>query len=103
MSRCYMSCKYNSSGYYLKYDEKVIKSKNFYHPHLLIHPLQYLSIYYNENKDNVEYLVKIAKEHLNNDKVVNSICDYFSQHGQISFKQRKLLLHKIFDCFEEKE
>lgn len=103
MARCYKDCKYNSSGFCLKYEEKILESRNMYHPGLLIHPMQYLAIYYNEDEDNVDSLVDAADLYLNGDEVADSICSYFARYGQISFKQRKLLLHKIFDCFEEKE
>ena len=100
MARCYKDCKYNNFGYCLKYDDKIIKSENIHHPGLLIHPLDYLSLYYNEDKQDVDVLIAVADKYLNGDDVADSICNYHAVHGYISFKQRKLLLYKIFNCFE---
>lgn len=103
MIRCYKDCKYNKYDYCSKYDEKIIVSRNQAHPGLLIHPLQYLTIFYNEENEDVDELIDLADKYLNGDEVVDSICNYFARYGQISFKQRKLLLYKLFNCYEEKE
>lgn len=103
MYKCYKDCKYNNFGFCLKYEDKIIKSENIHHPGLLIHPLHYLSLYYNEDEEDVAALIDAADKYLNGDEAADSICNYFARNGYISFKQRKLLLHKLFNCFEVRE
>ena len=100
--RCSKSCKHNIGGFCIKYNEEILESKNPYHPGLLIHPLRYLNLYYRIEEQEVSHLIDLAKRYLNDD-VSKSICSYYEQKGQISYKQRKMLLYKIFDCYEEKE
>lgn len=102
MPRCYTDCKHNNSGWCNKYNEEILVSKHFAHPGLLLHPLEYLTTYYNENVYNLADLVAIAEEHLDDETSV-SICNYYSRYDHMSIKQRKLLLHNLFNCYERKE
>ena len=103
MITCAKDCKYNDYGFCLKYEDKILKSTNVFHTGILLHPLHYLTIYYNEDAKNIDALIDVANKYLNGDEVVDSICNYFARNGQISFKQHKLLLHRIFSCFETRE
>ena len=77
-------------------------SRSQAHPGLLLHTLPYLELLYKEDKEEIEVLIDIAERYLD-DEVSKSICTYFARYEQISFKQRKLLLYKLFNCYEEKE
>lgn len=102
MPKCYKNCKHNICGVCQKYNERILVSKNPVHYGLLIHPFECLTIYYNSNNQDVTYLVKQAKKYLTND-ISKSICSCYKEKGHISYKQRKILLHQLFDCYEEKE
>lgn len=102
MSRCYECCKYNYIGFCTKYKESILVSKNPAHYGLLLHPLEYLTIYYDYNQKDLEFLIQKADKYLK-DNISKSICNYYREKGYITFKQRKLLLHQFFDCYEEKE
>lgn len=102
MPRCYRFCKHNCLGFCTKYEERILVSKNLAHYGLLLHPLDYLTLYYNDNQKDLEHLIKKAEQCLTDD-ISKSICHYYRQKGYITFKQRKLLLHLFFDCCEEEE
>lgn len=102
MSRCYKGCKHYSHGWCTKYDEHIIVSQSPWHPELLVHPLESLSMYYKEDNDDIYDLMDLAERYLD-DEVSESICNLFVRIGQISFKQRKLLVYKLLNCYEEKE
>lgn len=94
--------KYNCIGVCTKYEEIILVSKNVAHYGLLLHPLEYLTIYYNENQKDLEHLIKKAEQCLT-DNISKSICRFYRQKGYITFKQRKLLLHNFFNCCEEEK
>lgn len=102
MPECHEYCKYNYLGFCAKYKEKILVSKNPAHYGLLLHPLDYLTIYYDYNKKDIHDLIEKAESHLT-DNISKSICNYYKEKGYISFKQRKLLLHQFFNCCEEEE
>lgn len=103
MPKCYKCCKYNNGfGYCEKYDEKILVSKNMAHYGLLIHPLEYLTLYYNIGEKDIKYLIKISEKYLN-DKASKNICNFFNNKGFITEKQKKLLLYNIFNCYEPNE
>ena len=103
MARCYKGCKHYLNGFCTKYRDAVLESKNPFCMGLPLHPLDYLSIYYKEDEDDISHLIDIAYKFSNGDEVIDSICNLFAQNGQISFKQRKLLVYKLLNCYEEKE
>ena len=102
MPRCYKCCKHYCLDFCTKYNKKILVSKNLAHYGLLLHPLDYLTLYYSYNQKDVEHLIRIAEEYLT-DNISKGICRYYRQKGYITFKQRKLLLHHFFRCCEEKE
>lgn len=102
MPRCYKLCKYNVMNYCEKYNEPIVVSKNIAHYGLLFHPLEYLTLYYNENEPDVEHLIKAAEKYLKDNNIAKSVCEFYRKRGYITFKQRKLLLHIFFDCYEGK-
>ncbi len=104
MSRCYKNCKHNwCGGYCDKYKELVLTSRSIYHYGLLLHPLEYLSIYYDYEKKDIKHLIEIADKFANDDASKNIVKRY-KQNGYISFKQRKLLIYKLLNCcYEDKE
>lgn len=102
MPRCYKYCKCYYLGFCTKYNEKVLISKNPAHYGLLLHPLDYLTLYYDYNQKEIEHLIISAEKYLT-DSISKSICRYYRRKGYITFKQRKLLLHQFFNCCKEKE
>ncbi len=103
MPRCYKCCKYNKGfDYCEKYNERIPVSRNIAHYGLYIHPLDYLTLYYYERGKDIEHLIKISEKYLK-DKTSKSICNFFNDKGFITEKQKKLLLHNIFNCYEPKE
>ena len=100
MTRCYKSCKYNVMGVCQKYGEFIHKSVNAGHYGLLFHPLDYLNLYYKREENDVGHLMEIANKFLTDDASKN-ICRQYKEKGYISFKQRKLLVYKLLNCYEE--
>lgn len=93
---------YSSLGFCSKYEKQIIVSRNLLHYSLLIHPLDCLTIYYDTNyKKDIEHLIELSEKYLK-DGTSKSICLYYRKNGYISYKQRKFLLYKIFDCYELK-
>ena len=103
MARCFKGCKNYYKGFCTKYFDKVLESKSPYHIGLPLHPLSHLELYYKEDEDDIDHLIDVADKFSNGDEVIDNICNYFARYGQISFKQRKLLLYKLLNCYEEKE
>jgi hypothetical protein len=103
MARCYQDCKYNLCNVFCnKYNEPILSSRNFLHRGLLIHPLHYLSVYYYKDINvNVIHLIEIAEKHLE-DNTSKGIIEWYKQHGNISYNQRKFLVSKLLYCFESK-
>lgn len=103
MPRCYKCCKYNYAGLFCtKYEETILVSRNPAHYDLLLHPLEYLTIYYNysyNKEEDINHLIQTAEKYLT-DNISKSICNYYREKGYITFKQRKLLLHQFFNCYE---
>lgn len=83
MARCYKGCKHYYNGMCCKYKERILESKNPYHPGLLLHPLESLSMYYEEDNDDIYDLMDLAERYLD-DEVSESICNLFVRIGQIS-------------------
>lgn len=103
MPRCYECCKYNNGfDYCKKYDERILISRNAAHYGLPLHPLEYLTLYYDIREKDVKYLIKATEKYLK-DKTSRSICNFFNDKGYITEKQKKLLLYNIFNCYEPKE
>ena len=101
MSRCYKNCKHNwCGGYCKKYQELISTSKNCLHYGLLIHPLEYLSIYYDYEKKDIQHLIEIADKFADDD-ISKNIIKQYKQKGYISFKQRKFLIYKLLNCCYE--
>ena len=103
MPRCYKGCKHYYNGLCTKYREPVLESKSPFCMGLPLHPLSHLELYYKEDEDDIDHLIDVADKFSNGDEVIDNICNYFARYGQISFKQRKLLLYKLLNCYEEKE
>ena len=101
MSICYKCCDHYYMGFCHKYKEQIVVSRNPAHLGLLIHPLHYLSIYYNYDNKDISQLIDIANEHLK-DEVSQSICKQYENKGYITYKQRKYLVYNILHCCEEK-
>ena len=102
MSRCYNHCKHKFGAFCNKYEAKILVSKNPFHYGLLLHPLEYLTLYYNYEEKDIEHLIEIAEKYLTDD-TSKSICNFYRRRGYITFRQRKLLLHQFFNCDEEKK
>lgn len=102
MPNCYCSktCKHNYLNFCTKYDKPIIVSRNMWHPGLLIHPLHYLTLYYNYDRNDIGELIALAKKFLT-DETSKSLCGFYDKYKYLTFKQRKLLLHQFFDCFEK--
>jgi hypothetical protein len=100
MSRCYKCCDHYHLGFCIKYNESIIVSRNPAHLGLLIHPLHYLSLYYNYDKKDVSHLIDVANKYLN-DNVSKSVCKQYEQKGYVTYKQRKYLIYNILHCCEE--
>lgn len=104
MSRCYKNCKYNwRCGYCAKYKELILTSRNIYHMGLLLHPLEYLSIYYSYDQKDIRHFIEVADKFADDD-VSKNIVKQYKQRGYISFKQRKFLIYNLLNnCYEDKE
>lgn len=104
MSRCYKNCKYNWCNVSCrKYNEPILISRSPFHRGLLLHPLQYLSMYYRYENNDITHLIDVA-EKFSDDDVSKNIIKQYKQKGYISFKQRKFLIYKLLNrCFECKE
>lgn len=104
MARCYKNCKHNWCNVSCrKYNEPILISRNPLHRGLLLHPLQYLSMYYRYENNDIKHLIEIA-EKFSDDEVSKNIIKQYKQKGYISFKQRKFLIYKLLNCcFECKE
>lgn len=102
MPQCYKNCKHNYCNYCTKYNEPILVSTNYWHRGLLIHPLDYLTIFYSDNAD-IEHLITICATCLADNTAVQNVCSYYYKNGFITYKQKKLLLHLIFDCYETNE
>lgn len=100
MARCYKRCKYNDVGFCKKYNERIHVSYNPAHPGLLLHPLDYLTIYYNDNRHDISNLIKTADQFLKDDKVAQSICEQYSAKGYMTNKQKRYLLFRLLNCGE---
>ena len=101
MSICHKCCDHYYLGFCSKYNKPILVSRNPAHLGLLIHPLDYLSIYYNYDKKDVSHLIEIANKYLTDD-VSKSICKQYEKKGYITYKQRKCLVYNILHCYEEK-
>ena len=102
MPRCYTDCKYHYDGFCKKYNKTILKSKNILHYGLALHPFEDLTLYYKKNRTIDKcLLVKFADEYLTDD-ISKDICRQYKQIGYISYKQVKMLLHKFFNCYEDK-
>lgn len=101
MARCYENCKYNWCNVYCsKYNERILISRNCFHPGLLIHPLEYLSMYYYKDiNGDIVHLIEVA-EKFSDDDTSKNIIDWYKKRGYISYKQRKFLVAKLLHCFE---
>lgn len=104
MARCYENCKHNWCNVHCrKYNETILTSRNPFHRGLLIHPLEWLSMYYyREVNGDISHLIDIA-EKFSEDDTSKSIVEQYKKKGYISYKQRKFLLWKLLNCFEGKE
>lgn len=91
MPRCYKNCKHYYLGFCTKYKKEILVSKNLAHYGLLLHPLDYLTLYYNYNQKDIEHLIISAEKYLTDNKS-KSICRYYRQKGYITFKQRKVIM-----------
>ena len=103
MARCYRHCKYNSCDWYCrKYNERILTSKNPFHYGMLIHPLEYLSMfYYRDVNWEISHLIEIAEKYANDD-VSKSIINQYKKKGYITYKQRKCLVYNLLHCYEGK-
>ena len=102
MPNCSKYCKHYYLGFCTKYQDFIGVSKNYFHYGLLMHPLEFLTLYYDYERKDIELLIEKAEKFLTDD-ISKSICNYYRKRGYITFKQRKLLLHQFFHCYEEKE
>jgi len=104
MARCYQNCKHNWCNVVCrKYDESILTSRHPLHYGLLLHPLEYLSIYYDYRKKDIQHLIDIVDKFSDDDASKNIVKKY-KQNGYISFKQRKLLIYRLLNCcYEGKE
>ena len=102
MPRCYECCKYYRMSCCTKYNKHILHSKNIAHIGLPLHPLEYLTLYYNHEHNDINHLMDIAEKCLTDD-VSNNIIEQYKHKGYISFKQRKLLVWKLTNCYEPKE
>lgn len=94
----YRHCKHYSCGYCAKFDELVPMCHTY--PFTRFHPLDYLTLYYNESqKYDISKLITLVEKHLT-DYISKSICNYYRRKGYITRKQKRLLLHNIFHCSE---
>ena len=87
MAICYRCCKHLSSfGFCDKYNSFVIISKNPAHPGLRMHPLDYLSVFYDYYKkpEDIQYLIDIA-EKFQTDETSKNICEQYRKRGYITF------------------
>ena len=102
MARCYKRCKYNFCDVYCeKYDERIFTSNNPYNYGMLIHPLQYLSTFYHRDVNwEISHLVEIAEKFADDD-VSKSIIAWYKKKGYITYKQRKCLVAKLLNCYED--
>jgi hypothetical protein len=101
MARCYKNCKYRSSYFCTKYGEPIQISKNMCHPGLNLHPLDYLSLYYKDSSD-IEHLIEVAEKYSDEPSSKN-ICKQYRETGKITYKQRKLLVYNILNCYESED
>ena len=100
MAICYKFCKHNSWGFCSKYNESILVSRNPAHYGLLIHPLDYLELYYKYDAKDIPFLIKIANKYLE-DEVSQNILQQYKRKGYITYKQRKLLVYNLLHCCEE--
>ena len=98
---CYKNCKHYYCGFCTKYNESILISKHPLHRGILIHPLHFLTIYYDEKERDLSYLMEVV-EKCCNDKVMKSILTQYKRNGFISHKQRKYLVYNILHCYEDK-
>ena len=80
----------------------ILHSKNIAHPGLPLHPLDYLTLYYQYERNDIEHLIDVADKFLT-DSASMSIISWYKRKGHISFKQRKFLVWKLTNCYEPKE
>ena len=102
MSRCYRCCKHYYCGFCTKYKKQILISRNPMHYGLLIHPLDYVDLYYDYDKKDISNLIDIANEYLD-DEISQNICEQYKNKGYISYKQRKYLVYNILHCCEENQ
>lgn len=98
MSRCYKCCKH-----FIEDVNYCDKYKMLIHNYgVLLHPFDYLSIYYDKSDNNdLHSLVNLAEKFLN-DKASENICAKYRRDRKISFSQQKLLAYNLLHCYEEK-
>ena len=72
------------------------------HPGILIHPLYYVSFYYNYDQKDISDLIDIANEHLK-DEVSQNIIKQYKNKGYITYKQRKYLVYSVLHCYEDRQ
>lgn len=101
MSICHKCCDHYYMGFCTKYNEQILVSRNPAHLGLLIHPLHYFSLYYDNDEKDVSHLIDTASKYLQ-DEVSQSICQQYKNKGYITYKQRKCLVYNILHCCEEK-
>lgn len=99
MARCYDDCKHNVCGFCRKYHEAIHVSKAWGCRGLLLHPLEYLDLYYKSDRD-IEHLIKVAEE-FTTDDVSKNICKQFRSKGYITYKQRRYLVYDLLHCYED--
>ena len=103
MSTCYKCCKHNYCGFCAKYEDTILVSRNPAHYGLLLHPLDYLELYYRYDAKDIPHLIDIANKYLKDD-VSQNILQQYKKKGYVTFKQRKYLVYNLLNCcYEEKE
>ena len=102
MSRCYKTCKHNYWNFCTKYNESILVSTNPLHYGLLLHPLDYLTLYYQYDQKDLTYLIDVASKFLKDD-VSKNILQQYKNKEYISFKQRKYLVYNLLNCCYEDE
>lgn len=94
-------CKYFSVGICKKYDKLLHRSSNACHSGFSIHPFDYVRLYYDKREEDIKHLMEIANKYLTSD-TAKSICKQYKENGDITFKQRKVIISQILNCYEQR-